>query len=188
MVDFIIRFFICNLFIIGIISILMIAKQIFKNNLSSRMQFNLWFLLLGLLAVPFIPFQLIGFPQFFSWLEYLRNSHASNAETAIGEAVRINPTQPANWMNDFTLSVNSDAPSMIGYLLLGMWIAGILAMILLVIKSALRLRTLEKSALPLQNLDVRRLYEHCLDEIEIHKSIPVYSTAFLKSPVIVGLM
>ena len=36
--------------------------------MSSRMQYNLWFLLLGLLAVPFVPFRLIGFPQIFSWL------------------------------------------------------------------------------------------------------------------------
>ena len=50
-----IRFLICNVFISGIIGILLIAKRIFKNNLSSRMQYNLWFLLLGLLAVPFIP-------------------------------------------------------------------------------------------------------------------------------------
>ena len=60
MANFMIRFLICNVFISGIIGILLIAKQIFKNNLSSRMQYNLWFLLLGLLAVPFIPFRLIG--------------------------------------------------------------------------------------------------------------------------------
>ncbi len=74
MANFMIRFLICNVFISGIIGILLIAKRIFKNNLSSRMQYNLWFLLLGLLAVPFIPFRLIGFPQIFSWLGSLRAS------------------------------------------------------------------------------------------------------------------
>ena len=84
-----IRFLICNVFISGIIGILLIAKRIFKNNLSSRMQYNLWFLLLGLLAVPFIPFRLIGFPQIFSWLGSLRSSPASGTATAMGEAVGI---------------------------------------------------------------------------------------------------
>ena len=91
MADFMIRFLICNLFISGIIGILLITKWIFKNNLSSRMQYNLWFLLLGLLTVPFIPFRLIGFPQIFSWLGNLRSSPASGTATAIGEAVGINP-------------------------------------------------------------------------------------------------
>ena len=74
MADFMIRFLICNVFISGIIGILLIAKRIFKVNLSSRMQYNLWFLLLGLLVVPFIPFRLIGFPQILSWLSSLKSS------------------------------------------------------------------------------------------------------------------
>lgn len=188
MANFMIRFLICNVFISGIIGILLIAKRIFKNNLSSRMQYNLWFLLLGLLAVPFIPFRFIGFPQILSWLSCLGSPSASGAGTAMGETVGINPTGNADWMNDFTLSVNSETPSITGYILFGIWIVGILAMIILVIKSSLRLRTLEKSALPLQNLEVRRLYQHCLEEMGIHRMIPVYSTAFLKSPIIVGLL
>ena len=188
MAGFMIRFLICNVFISGIIGILLIAKRIFKNNLSSRMQYNLWFLLLGLLVVPFIPFRLIGFPQIFSWLGSLRCSPSSNTGTAMGETIGADSTENVNWMNDFTLSVNSEAPSIVGYILLGIWIVGILAMIILVIKSSLRLRNLEKSALPLQNNEVRRLYHHCLEEMRIHRDIPVYSTAFLKSPIIVGLL
>ena len=183
-----IRFLICNVFISGIIGILLIAKRIFKNNLSSRMQYNLWFLLLGLLAVPFIPFRLIGFPQIFSWLGSLRSSPASGTATAMGEAVGIHPTGNTDWMNDFALSVNSETPSIAGYTLLGIWIVGIFAMIILVIKSSLRLRNLEKSALSLQNPEVRRLYYRCLEEMGIHRNIPIYSTAFLKSPIIVGLL
>lgn len=115
MANFMIRFLICNVFISGIIGILLVAKRIFKNNLSSRMQYNLWFLLLGLLAVPFIPFRLIGFPQIFSWLISLRWSSAFNTETAIDETVKINPTGNENWLNDFTLSVNSETTLIAGY-------------------------------------------------------------------------
>ena len=188
MADFMIRFLICNVFISGIIGILLIAKRIFKSNLSSRMQYNLWFLLLGLLAVPFIPFRLIGFPQIISWINSLRISSTSNTGTAMEEVIETNPFRNANWMNDFTLSANSETPSIAGYILLGIWIVGILTMIILVIKSSLRLHSLEKSALPLQNKEVRRLYNHCLEEMGIHRDIPVYSTAFLKSPIIVGLL
>ena len=183
-----IRFFLCNVFISGIIGILLLVKRIFKNSLSSRMQYNLWFLLLGLLAVPFIPFRFIGLPQIFSWLGSLRSSPSSGAGTNITGTAEAVTTGNTNWMNNFTLSVNSETPSIAGYILLGIWIVGILAMIILVIKSSLRLRSLEKSALPLQNQEVRRLYHRCLEEMGIHRDIPVYSTAFLKSPIIVGLL
>ena len=61
-------------------------------------------------------------------------------------------------------------------------------MMILVIKSSLRLRTIKRSALPLQNPKVRRLYNRCLNEMKIIRNIPVYSTAFLKSPIIVGFL
>ena len=75
------------------------------------MQYNLWFLLLGLLAVPFIPFRLIGFLHIFSWLRYLRSSPASGAGTTMEESAGINPAGNADWMNDFALSVNNETPS-----------------------------------------------------------------------------
>lgn len=183
-----IRFLLCNVFVSGIIGILLIAKRIFKNNLSGRMQYNLWFLLLGLLAVPFIPLRPIGFSQIFSWFRSLICSPASDTEAAVKEAADAALTGNANWMNDFALSVNSKTPSVIGYILFGLWIAGIFAMTVLVIKSYLRLRTIEKSALPLQNPAVHRLYHHCIKEMEMEKDISVYSTAYLKSPIAVGLL
>lgn len=188
MTSFTIRFFVCNIFISGIIVFFLILKHIFKNNLSNRLQYNLWFLLLGLLAVPFLPFRLIGFSQIFSWLGNMKKFPASNNITTILKVAGTNTTQTENWINDFALSVNSKTPSVIGYLLLVLWILGIIAMLLFIIKSALHLSNLKKSALPLQASEVRCLYHLCLDEVKIARNIPVYSTAFLKSPIIVGIM
>ena len=188
MANFMIRFLLCNVLISGIVGILLIAKLVFRNNLSSRMQYNLWLLLLGLLAVPFIPFRLISFPQIFSWLSSVRNSSASHADVGANNVMDTGLSGTTNWMNDFALSVNKDTPSVTGYILLGIWIVGMLAMMILVIKSSLRLRIIKRSALPLQNPEVRRLYNKCLNEMKITRNIPVYSTAFLKSPIIVGFL
>ena len=188
MANFMIRFLLCNVFISGIVGILLIAKWVFRNNLSSRMQYNLWLLLLGLLAVPFIPFRLISFPQIFSWLSSVRNSSASHADVGANNVMDTGLSGTTNWMNDFALSVNKDTPSVTGYILLGIWIVGMLAMMILVIKSSLRLRIIKRSALPLQNPEVRRLYNKCVNEMKITRNIPVYSTAFLKSPIIVGFL
>ena len=43
MTDFIIHFLISNLFISGIIGLLMAVKHLFRNSLSGRMQYHLWF-------------------------------------------------------------------------------------------------------------------------------------------------
>ena len=187
MADFGIHFFLCNIFICIIIGFLMIVKRVFKNYLTSRMQFNLWFLLLGILAVPFVPFRPASFPQVFAFFGAWKNAASSSKGTMTEGVLNPNTSGAVNQMNDFALSVSRETPSIIGLILCGLWLIGILAMILLVIKSASRLNAIKKSALPLQNKTVRILYHNCLKEMKIKRNIPVYSTAFLKSPVIVGL-
>lgn len=40
--------------------------------------------------------------------------------------------------------------------------------------------------MPLQNGEIRRLYRSCLEELKIRRRIPIYSTAFLTSPMMAG--
>lgn len=54
------------------------------------------------------------------------------------------------------------------------------------IKSLLLFHRLKKSALPLQDTTVTCIYQQCLKETKISGEIPVYSTAFLKSPIMTG--
>lgn len=183
-----VRFLICNLFICGIIGILLTAKRILNNSLSGRMQYNLWFIFLGILAFPFLPFRLIGFPQILSWLSDLGSSVSSGAGTASGDLTNRIPSVNTNWMNDFALPVDIEPPSGLGSVLSVIWLAGIFAAIAAVINAFHRLRRIRKSSLPLQSREVSRLYQHCLEEAGIRRDIPVYSTAFLKSPLIVGII
>ena len=150
MANFMICFLICNTFISGIIGLLLAAKRLIKNTLSSRMQYNLWFLLLGLLAVPFLPFRLAGLPELLAWSASLYSSPLPDAGMTVSEVTGENLNGSLNWVNDFTLSVNSRAPSAAGYIIAGIWVAGIFVMLLLVSRSTVRLHQLRQSALPLQ--------------------------------------
>lgn len=188
MAEFMIQFFICNIFISIIIGILLLAKRLLKNSLTSRMQYNLWYLLLSLLAVPFIPVQPIRFLQIFAWFGSFKNASSSPIGDMINETAPTNQSVTANWMNDFSISVSRRTPSTIGLILFILWCIGIFIMILLITKSMLRFHNMKNSALPLQNPAVRTLYYECLDEMHIKKPIPIYSTAFLKSPIITGLL
>ena len=49
-------------------------------------------------------------------------------------------------------------------------------------------RSIKRSALPLQNQQVKTIYYDCLKELKISHQVPVYSTAFLKSPVLIGII
>ena len=138
MANFGIRFFLCNIFICIIIGFLIIVKRVFKNYLTSRMQFNLWFLLLGILAVPFVPFRPASFTQIFTLLGIWKNAVSSNKGMITESVLNPNTSGAVNQMNDFALSVSRETPSIIGLILCGIWLVGILAMILFVRKSVSR--------------------------------------------------
>ncbi len=187
MADFMIRFSLCNIFISVIIVIFLAAKYLLKNYLTSRMQYRLWFLLLGLLAVPFIPTDPVPFPQVFSWIKTWNNSPALRPGNVMGKTPGLNPAHTIGWMNDFSISISKKPPSAVGFILCAIWMAGILVMIFLVSGSILRFLAFKQSALPLQNQAILKLYQQCLKELKIRKNIPIYSIAFFKSPVIAGL-
>lgn len=189
MTDFIIHFLICNLFIGVIILLLLGLKRLFRNTLTGRAQYNLWFLFLALLAVPFLPAPSGQLFSFFARLPFgsrsVLSGAAGRADAAAGAGSR---DTAAGWMNDFAVSVSSRTPSILGLILTLVWAAGILIMILLVIRASLHLRRIKKSALPLQDREVQAIYNGCLRDMKLTKPIPIYSTAFLESPVITGCL
>lgn len=187
MADFMIQFLLCNLFISLIIGIFLLMKHLLKNILTRRTHYNLWFLMLLLLTVPFIPLQPFPFLQIFTQFLHFKQLPQSPIETSVGKNDTPTRFHAENWMNDFGISVSQKTPSTIGMVLFFLWLIGIFIMVFLIVKSTLRFRAIKKSALPLQNPAVRRLYRNCLEELNISKPIPIYSTAFLKSPMIAGL-
>ncbi len=162
-----------------------------KKQLSPRLQYNLWFILLFLLIIPFLPVHSFSLSQLFTWIGGLWTDDGTakaGKVTATDHAVNTNQTSALAVMNDFTVSVSSKIPSWIYVLFIVLWIAGMIIMFWLLFRSWKRLAVIEKSALPLQNEKVRDIYQDCLRVLGIKKAIPVYSTVFFKSPVMTGLI
>lgn len=181
---FMIHFLICNIYLCGIIGMLFLLKHICRKILSPRRQYQIWLLFLCLLAVPFLPFSLKGI---WEWVPALGNNFLFPKTTAaplsnVGEATDF----AVNLANDFAVSVNQDSESFFGWILASIWLCGIIIATIKLCRSYLHLRTLEKSALPLQNDNIRQLFVSCLQECGITKKIPIFSTAFLRTPILVG--
>lgn len=170
------------------IGIILVAKQLFKKHLSSRMQYNLWFIMITLLVVPFLPIGLVGYMQIFSWLTLHGGNTSFNLATANQSIASTTPQSTLNWINDFTISVTKEETASISVPLFCIWILGIFAMILLTRRSYLQLRRIEHSALPLQNKNVYRMFIECKRELGICKNISIYSTAYIVSPFTVGII
>ena len=114
MSDFMIRFLICNLWISCIIGILLVVKKLFKKILTSRMQYNLWFLLFILLLIPFVPSKPTKFFSIFALFSNIPQSELPNNDIVSHTTNETIFENNMNWMNDFTLSITLDTSSIFG--------------------------------------------------------------------------
>ena len=185
MLNFGVRFLICNAFICLLIGVITGLKQLLKKYLSAQIQYNFWFVLLVLLAVPFLPTDAPSFLRIFSWSAFTKST-ILNTNPEAQNLTLIEKNYAIDKMNDFAVSISSKTPSIINILILAIWILGIVIMVVLACRSMRQLHILEKSALPLQSKKVKYVWNQCLSEMNIKKTISVYSTAFLKSPITVG--
>ena len=186
MIAFIIHFLFCNILISVIIGAVLLAKKILGKHLSGCAQYHIWFLLPVVLAVPFLSIRPIRFSQMRNWLHSMQAGLLPETNTT-GSLVVTNQPSATDWLNDFRIFVTRDSAPVADCILFVIWVAGMMIMTVFLIKSRIHLYHIEQSALPLQSTKVKMLYQNCKTEIRLKRDIPIYSTAFLKSPVMVGM-
>ena len=184
MLNFEIHFLICNIFISVFIAVIIGLQRLLSKYISAPALYRLWFLLPGLMTVPFLPKNMFSVLQKFS-LSF--GTHSVFAEKPSLHPF-IGSDTAFEKANDFAVSISDKTPSLLCIFLLGIWISGGAFMCVLTFRSFLRLHALEGSALPLQHQQVQKLYQSCCNEMRIKKEVPVYSTAFLKSPFTTGFL
>lgn len=148
------------------------------------MQYNLSIIFLAVLIVPFLPIN--SAPSSISWRHFLTASSSTNGD--IQTTFLSGNGYNLDKINDFAVSVSTQIPTFIHTLLVFFWSIGIFIMFFLLYRSVKHVKALHSSALPLQNEELNALYIECLNEVNSKHTIPIYSTAFLKSPVLAGFL
>ena len=148
------------------------------------MQYNLSIIFLAVLIVPFLPIS--SAPSSISWSHLLTASSSTNGD--IQTTFLSGNGYNLDKINDFAVSVSTQIPTFIHTLLVFFWSIGIFIMFFLLYHSVRQVKALHSSALPLQNEELNALYIECLNEVNSKHTIPIYSTAFLKSPVLAGFL
>lgn len=161
------------------------VRKFLEPHLTKRIRYNLWFLFLFALAVPFLPYSLIctkaGTALLNALSSLLPQAQAVSPTTAHAASVPRN-----NLLMDFSVSVSRRTSSALPAVLMSIWIAGMVFMTGITIFTSHKVRQLKDSSLLLQNKRIRVLFEACLKESGIKGDIPIYSSAYVKSPIAIG--
>lgn len=161
---------------------IMLIRKIFQKQLSSKWQYNLWFLLLTALTIPFLPTQSLNFGGKFTW-NGIQNSNPSPANTATENPISEN----GNWMRDFSTSVSRVDLTFLNDIITIIWVTGMLVMIALTIIAWIKLRKIKKSTSIIKNQEVHTLFEHCKQHLRITRHLILVESPLVKSPLTFGI-
>lgn len=184
MQDFGSAFLINNLSAAFLIGTAALAVFVFHRMLPARLRYGIWMAVFCLLTVPFLPIR----------FERVWSSTGSAAGTEVSRSV-LQTGVPAeaggdalNGIRDFAADMSGGIPQWISYMVLAVWLAGIGVSLFFFAKNMWSGKVLEQSAAPLENPEILEIYRQCMEELNIKRKIPLLATAYLKSPVIVGVI
>jgi bla regulator protein BlaR1 len=166
------------------IVVILLIRRLFSEQLSAKWQYNLWFLLLIALMLPFIPKQLIHFDNHFHFFTINQSNRVSNSSINTTEVSRLDNT---NWMQDFTVSVHHFNLDFLNVGLTSIWIAGMFVMAFLFLQAWFKINKIKKTTTVLNNLDILHVFEQCKHQLNISKPLIVGESPLAKSPMTFGL-
>ncbi len=187
MLTFIIRFAFCSILLFFFVGITAALRRLLGARLSGCMQYDLWLLLFPVFFVPFLPVHPAG--AILSSLSHRLLSAESGAFSAAPlSAKSLSGQTSATFSRVKDLAVSADVQKPFWPLLLSfIWIGGMAATAAFLLRSLIRLRQLKRSALPVEDGQLLRIFHLCQASLGIERRIPIYCAPGLKSPVITGL-
>ncbi|UVI32961.1 BlaR1 family beta-lactam sensor/signal transducer [Paenibacillus spongiae] len=176
---FVISFIVSSFSAVGI----MLIKAIFRKQLTVKWHYNLWFLLMVALTLPFVPSRFFYFGTAFTGFDV-------SGYSGTGVSVTGSWTQEpgnANWLQDFTISVNDSTPPFLQIITIIVWLAGVFAFAIVTVLSWLKIKDMKNSSRYFFNKEILDLLERCKQHLHIHKDLIVLESPLVKSPMVFGL-
>lgn len=178
-----IRLMLNSVVIIPSFGIILLIKERFKKHLTWKAQYRIWYYLLLVLIFPFLPSSIIH-----AGLRFISLSGGCVPPVGGMTPTFSNDTGISSAIQDFSISVSRSRifhlPAFLPYI----WGLGIGILSILNLISDIKIRRIRQASLSLQNRQIRELYACCLSEMNIKKKIPLYSSAYLTSPMAAGLV
>lgn len=162
---------------------ILLIKKLLKNHLTWKAQYRIWYYLLLVLIFPFLPSSMIH-----AGLSLLSLSGGSVSPVRVTAPAFASDAGISSFIEDFSISVSRSPIFHLPAFLPYVWGLGIGIMSILYLISDIKIRRIRKASLPLQNRQIRELYDRCLSDMKINKRIPLYSSAYLSSPMAAGLV
>ncbi|GIN18286.1 BlaR1 family beta-lactam sensor/signal transducer [Shouchella clausii] len=161
------------------ILVIFFVRAVFYKQLSAKWRYHLWFLLIAVLTLPFIPVHLLTGLSFF---DQGRQQITPSAQERFGFA-----DQNEQWMVDFGTSVSRFDDTFIHAAFVSIWIGGMIFFLLLTLYHYAKLQRLVKAATKIQNQKVQKVFSDCMAELQITNKLTILESPAIQTPMTFGL-
>lgn len=173
------QFLIGNLWNAGLICGMLVLKWLLRNRLSLRFQYHSWFVLLGSLFLSLLPSGIwhelrpaksVGQQAF-----AISNPSSNAAAAAVG----------TGWIQDTTELITSPANTHFSFVILMIWLAGVLVLAGVYWSGSWRLRTIKRFAAEPSHR-IRKGFDECRRRLGLKQNIELRQSGFITAPVSFG--
>ncbi|MGG4266792.1 BlaR1 family beta-lactam sensor/signal transducer [Peribacillus simplex] len=181
-------FFISNIILSVIFCIIMFIKKILKIQITVNTQYHISVISLLTLIAPFIPFHFLKINSFFDWIKINLGSNSKLSDIHSTGKTKETIVQNANWLQDFSMSIEQSPFRMMDSVFLIMWILGMIVMLIATLYSNLRIGKIKKSIQVVENKELSALFYTCKEEMQFNKKVVLGYSSLIKSPITFGIV
>ncbi|MGM0923330.1 MAG: BlaR1 family beta-lactam sensor/signal transducer [Bacillota bacterium] len=151
-----------------------------RFKLSAAWRYNLWYLLLAALTLPFLPK---------GWIPFENQADIGGRSFStinLSGSYQVNSGMDSNWMQDFGTSVNQFNYAQLNTVFFVIWVVGIFTFSFFLLHSHLQLNRLSATASKVRGTEILSLFEECKNDLGIRKRIALLESSDVSSPMTFG--
>ena len=188
---FSIHFLLCNFIISILLGIILLLKYLFKDHITRDSHYYLWYIFICALILPFIPSKSIVPNQFLMKLQYFFQHETSSAiSTTVNPFNDIDLSAPLG-RSDFASASNGFILNKLDDFLIIIWMIGCLLTVSYFIYNLIKIHFIQKNAYLISQEnepDLYKQYVSCMQELKIKRTVALYASCNVSSPISYGLL
>lgn len=181
-------FFISNLIVSVLFCIIFVIKKGLKKQITVNTQYHISLISLLVLIAPFIPLQFLEINSFFYDFINFGARHSSLTNTHSAATITDTFFQNGNWQQNFSNSIEQSPFNMLDSVFFGIWVIGMIVILLATFSSNLRIRNIKKSLKVDRHGELSKLLATCKEELDFRKKVIIAYSPLVKSPITFGFL
>lgn len=183
-------FLICNIFIILLLGIFLLLRHVCKAYISVKSSHRSWYLFAFVLLLPFIPYRFAAPTKLWYALQQLISSNTTQSTASLPLPNDGDSLVSTLDLSDFSQAIGQSRADLCEQIFFAVWGMGCILACGYFLYHMYRIYHIRKDAFPVTpqtEPELYEIYQNCTRKLNIRRSVSLYSSCTITSPVSYGI-